>query len=163
VPLLLDAVRDQDVQLSLVGQVFDRSIVKDLPDNVSLLGVLSPSELAAVYNEHDAMVLPTVDDACSLVVAEAAACGLRVVTTSANGAAELLPSGHVVVPSGDGAALREAITSLEVLDVDDRRDFSDAIRRTPDTRIRSWDDYANEAFEVLAGILPMRGRRPPGA
>ncbi len=153
VPLLIDAVRGQDVHLSLAGQVFDRSIVADLPGNVSLLGVLTPSELAHVYNEHDAMVLPTVDDACSLVVAEAAACGLRVVTTSANGAAELLPPGHVVVPPRDVAALREVVGSLAVLDLADREELSRAIRSASDRRIRSWDDYANEVYAVLGERL----------
>ena len=100
VPLLVEAVRGLDVDLSLAGQVYDRTAVRDLPDNVSLLGVLSPAQLASAYNAHDAFVLPTVDDAFGLVVTEAAASGLRVLTTDAAGAAEVLSDRHLVVPAG---------------------------------------------------------------
>jgi len=41
----------------------------------------------------DAFVLPTFHDACSLVVGEAWACGLPVITSRFNGAAELMTSG----------------------------------------------------------------------
>ncbi len=41
----------------------------------------------------DAFVLPTFHDACSLAVGEAWACGLPVITTRFNGAAELMTSG----------------------------------------------------------------------
>jgi len=45
------------------------------------------------YAAADAYVLPTWYDACSLTVLEACACGLPVVTTRCNGAAELLAHG----------------------------------------------------------------------
>ncbi len=45
------------------------------------------------YVAADAFVLPTFYDPCSLSVSEAAACGLPIVTTRANGASELLTCG----------------------------------------------------------------------
>jgi len=45
------------------------------------------------YFGADAFVLPTFHDACSLAVGEAWACGLPVITTRFNGAAELMTSG----------------------------------------------------------------------
>ncbi|SNS90371.1 Glycosyltransferase involved in cell wall bisynthesis [Geodermatophilus saharensis] len=160
IPLLIEAVRGLDVQLSLVGQVFDRGVVRDLPGNVDLLGALSPADLARAYNRHDAMVLPTVDDACSLVVAEAAASGLRVVTTSANGAGELLPAGHVIVAPGDVVELRRVLSSLSVLDVDERRRISDEVRSLTGSRMRSWAGYAETVFASLVRRLRGSGAGP---
>jgi glycosyltransferase involved in cell wall biosynthesis len=159
VPLLLETVRDLDVDLSLAGQVFDRSLVKDLPRNVTLLGVLSPTELSRAYNRHDALVLPTVDDACSLVVAEAAASGLRVVTTTANGSAELLPASHLVVPPGDKGRLQQALSSLVVLDRAARRRYSEELRSRQGSRVRAWSSYADDVFVALRQRLEIAGRR----
>ncbi len=160
VPLLLEAVRGLDVELSLAGQVFDRSIVRDLPDNVRFLGVLSPAELVQAYNVHDAMVLPTVDDACSLVVAEAAASGLRVVTTSANGAGELLPGSHRIIPPGDVDSLRRALAALDVLGMGAREDVVRAIRSPGLSRIRAWASYAEDVFAVLERRLGLHTTGP---
>jgi UDP-glucose:(heptosyl)LPS alpha-1,3-glucosyltransferase len=46
------------------------------------------------FANADAFVLPTFYDACSLVVLEAMACGLPVITTTANGAAGILTDGR---------------------------------------------------------------------
>jgi UDP-glucose:(heptosyl)LPS alpha-1,3-glucosyltransferase len=65
-----------------------------------------------LYAGADALLLPTYYDPCSLATLEAAACGTPVVTTRANGAAELLePAGAalVVASSGDEQALAEAL------------------------------------------------------
>jgi len=41
-----------------------------------------------IYHASDAFILPTLYDPCSNATLEAAACGLPVITTEANGAAE---------------------------------------------------------------------------
>ena len=155
--MLVEAVRGLDVDLSLAGQVYDRTAVRDLPDNVSLLGVLSPAQLASAYNAHDAFVLPTVDDAFGLVVTEAAASGLRVLTTDAAGAAEVLSDRHLVVPAGDVPALREAIRSLEPLGEEERRATSGVLSdRTGG--IRSWSSYAEDVVAGLDARVPVSSR-----
>ena len=47
-------------------------------------------EMRNAYFAADFLVHPTFYDPCSLVVLEALACGLPVITTRANGASELL-------------------------------------------------------------------------
>lgn len=158
VPLLVEAVRGLDVDLSLAGQVYDRTAVRDLPDNVSLLGVLSPAQLASAYNAHDAFVLPTVDDAFGLVVTEAAASGLRVLTTDAAGAAEVLSDRHLVVPAGDVPALREAIRSLEPLGEEERRATSGEVLSDRTGGIRSWSSYAEDVVAALDARVPVSSR-----
>ena len=61
---------------------------------VRFLGSVPDSEMPGIYRSCDAYVHPTFSDHCSLVVLEALACGLPVVTTRQNGAAELMCDGR---------------------------------------------------------------------
>ena len=69
-----------------------------LSDDVRLVGFLP--RVADAYHTSDFFVLPTYYDPCSLVVFEALACGLPVITTGCNGAGEVLSEGRegFVVP-----------------------------------------------------------------
>ncbi len=62
----------------------------------------------------DALVLPTRHDPCSLVVLEALACGTPAVTTTANGAGELMEPGRegFVVEPGDIGAVASALEAI---------------------------------------------------
>jgi UDP-glucose:(heptosyl)LPS alpha-1,3-glucosyltransferase len=78
-------------------------------DRVLFLGHRSDPKDA--YFAADFFIHPTFYDPCSLVVLEALACGLPVITTRYNGAAELLPpeAGIVVDTPHDEAGLAAAI------------------------------------------------------
>ena len=52
------------------------------------------SDIRECYAASDFFVLPTYYDPCSLVVLEALACGLPVITTLQNGAGELITDGR---------------------------------------------------------------------
>jgi UDP-glucose:(heptosyl)LPS alpha-1,3-glucosyltransferase len=62
------------------------------------------SDLERVYGAADALLLPTRYDAFSNACLEAAACGLPVVTSGANGAARWLAEGGLVVEDPEDAA-----------------------------------------------------------
>ena len=67
------------------------------------------------YAAADVYVHPTIYDTCSLVTLEAAACGLPVVTTRCNGAAEMFHDGadiHLIAEPGDDAALAAKVAGL---------------------------------------------------
>ncbi|MDY6825255.1 MAG: glycosyltransferase family 4 protein [Thermodesulfobacteriota bacterium] len=64
----------------------------------------------ALYGGSDVFVLPTYYDACSLVVFEAMACGLPVITTNANGAAGIINNGE------DGMVLQHPPEAVELAD-----------------------------------------------
>ena len=79
----------------------------------------------------DVYVHPTIYDTCSLVVLEAAACGLPIVTTRCNGAAELFHDGRdvaLVADPADDEAFAAAVEGL--LDAAARRRMGDAARQT---------------------------------
>jgi glycosyltransferase involved in cell wall biosynthesis len=64
----------------------------------------------SAYQRGELFVLPTLHDGFGLVVAEAMACGLPVITTEACGAAEWIDEGSGwVVPRGDEDALADAL------------------------------------------------------
>jgi UDP-glucose:(heptosyl)LPS alpha-1,3-glucosyltransferase len=81
-------------------------------DRVKFLGFRSDPRDA--YFAADFLVHPTFYDPCSLVVLEALACGLPVVTSRFNGAAEKLDPdcGLIVDDPHDARALAEAITDM---------------------------------------------------
>ena len=80
-------------------------------DSVHLLGFYP--DIRACFTSSDFFVSPTYYDPCSLVVFEALACGLPVITTACNGAGELMTDGRegYVVTAPD--ALGELIAALD--------------------------------------------------
>jgi UDP-glucose:(heptosyl)LPS alpha-1,3-glucosyltransferase len=73
--------------------------------DVRLVGFVP--DVREAFHAADLFVLPTYYDPCSLVVFEALACGLPVITTAYNGAGELIEPGQsgLVVPAPDATGL----------------------------------------------------------
>jgi len=90
-----------------------------LREHVHLLGF--QPDIRPCFHAADFFALPTYYDPCSLVVFEALACGLPVITTACNGAGELIGEGRegFVVPSPDS-----------------REELADAIDRMTDDSAR---------------------------
>jgi len=100
-----------------------------IADRVHWCGNCDPVQ--PLFAAADAMLHPTRWDACSLATLEGLAAGLPVVTTAANGAAELMRSGHDGFVLADAAAvppLAEHVRAL--LDPAMRRRVGEAARRT---------------------------------
>ncbi len=78
-------------------------------------------DIRECYASSDFFVMPTYYDPCSLVVLEALACGLPVITTIQNGASELMTDGRqgYVLTAPD--ALGELIAALDHMTDDSRR------------------------------------------
>lgn len=87
------------------------SLIQDLPDSVRLSGTVPRSELYRHYFQADALIFPTLCDGFGMVVTEAFAQGLPVITTDRAGAADLVRHGEngLIVPAGDSDALVEAV------------------------------------------------------
>ena len=80
---------------------------------VHFLGPVAPAELRYVYSAGDVFVLATRMEGWANVFLEAMACGLPVVTTLVGGNAEVVssPDFGILVPYGDGNALRDALAT----------------------------------------------------
>lgn len=99
------AGRSEDPHLKLLVVTRDRMRDK-IPPNVILTGPLNDVE--AAYAAADVLAFLPIYEPCSNVVSEALATGIPVVTTSFNGACELIDpgiNGHVLDDPGDLATL----------------------------------------------------------
>jgi UDP-glucose:(heptosyl)LPS alpha-1,3-glucosyltransferase len=84
-----------------------------LSDQARMLGF--QPDIRPCFHGADFFVLPTYYDPCSLVVFEALACGLPVITTKRNGAGELITPGRqgFVIPEPDDlAGLADALDAM---------------------------------------------------
>lgn len=119
----------------------------------------SVDDTAPYYAAADAYVHPTFYDSCSLVVLEALAAGVPVVTTQSNGAAELLRDGvegYVLAEAADVAGLCGRIRTL--LEPDRRRRMGEAARR-----LAMQHTFQRNADEILAVYRESVRRRNPAA
>jgi UDP-glucose:(heptosyl)LPS alpha-1,3-glucosyltransferase len=124
-----------------------------IADRVIFVG--PAGDVRRVFFAADLHVHPTFYDPCSSVVLEALACGLPVVTTRFNGAAELMHApdeGFVVDDPHDHAALADALARL--LDPVRRDASGRAARRAA----AAWtiDHHYNRWLEVFAEVAARR-------
>jgi UDP-glucose:(heptosyl)LPS alpha-1,3-glucosyltransferase len=107
------------------------------------------TDLEAVYGAADALVLPTRYDAFANVCLEAAAAGLPVVTSAANGAAEALREGTLVVDdSEDVDGFARALEQLD--DPGVRRRLGEAGRSIAETL--GWDEHVRRLCDLYARV-----------
>jgi alpha-maltose-1-phosphate synthase len=78
---------------------------------------VSQAELFGLYGEYDALVLPTIFEGFGLVIVEAMAAGLPVITTPHSMGPDLITEGYngYLVPIRDERALEQAIVNLRQL------------------------------------------------
>ncbi len=82
-------------ELHLFGSLqLPSSLVSQLPDNVFLHGSVSRDDLMLAYQKASVLVFPTLLDGFGLVVTEALANGLPVITSGNAGAADLIRNGY---------------------------------------------------------------------
>jgi UDP-glucose:(heptosyl)LPS alpha-1,3-glucosyltransferase len=114
-------------------------------------------EVAPFYRAAAALVHPTYYDPCSLVTLEALACGLPVVTTAFNGAAELIAgtgAGEVVASPDDVPGLARAIRRVLERGEQARREARTVAEAHP------WERHFEAMERVLEGAAIARRGRP---
>jgi starch synthase len=115
---------------------------------------LSHDEVLAEMREHDVLVLPTLYEGLALVLLEAMACGLTVITTPHSGLGGMIEDGRegFLVPLRNTASLRERLRQLasEPALLASMRQSAQAWSRE-----HSWRRYRQQLREVVAGIQPV--------
>jgi UDP-glucose:(heptosyl)LPS alpha-1,3-glucosyltransferase len=102
--------------------------------------------MAALYAAADALLLPTRYDACANVCLEAAASGIPVLTSSTNGAADVLGDGSLVIEGAENAnGFAQALNQLS--DASNRRRLGAVARETAEGL--SWDTHLSELRELF--------------
>jgi len=119
-PYLLQAfarLRHPGKRLKIIGFMDQdmRELLPKLPgEGVEYLGPAPNRELARHFSEADALVLPSVEEGLSLVLAEAMACGCPVIATVNTGAEDLFEhlEGGLIIPARSAGAIVEALERL---------------------------------------------------
>jgi UDP-glucose:(heptosyl)LPS alpha-1,3-glucosyltransferase len=117
-------------------------------------------DVEACYWSSDFFVQPTYYDPCSLVVLEALACGLPVISTAQNGASELLTDGleGYVLTAPD--AIGELIAALDrMADEPTRRSMSAQALRLG--QVQTFEVHVARLLAVFQEVASARSRRVP--
>jgi UDP-glucose:(heptosyl)LPS alpha-1,3-glucosyltransferase len=129
-----------------------------LGDTVHLIGYAP--DIREVFWGSDFFVSPTYYDPCSLVVFEALACGLPVITTACNGAGDLITDGRegYVITAPD--ALGELGQALDRMTDDEarRRMSAHALRLGQEQSFENHVAKLTRVFEEVAAANSRRGR-----
>ena len=127
VPILIEAFADilekhLDTRLTLVGDGPDRVSIETLiakhglQNHISITGYLNQSEVAERLSKSDIFILPSFAEGVPVVLMEAMASGLPVVTTRIAGIPELVEdgkSGFIVPPSDKNTLVMRVLELLE--------------------------------------------------
>lgn len=124
--------------------------------HVKFVGHVSPDELIEAYRACDAFVLPSDYEAFGIVLLEAMACGKPVVATHVGGVSDIVTDRQtgLLVPYGDKAALRGALTSV-LGDHTLRRELGGAAHRSVGEKF-DWDSVVRRVEEQYGLLLKAR-------
>ena len=116
------------------------------------------ADIKPLFWGSDFFVSPTFYDPCSLVVFEALACGLPVITTACNGAGEVMTEGREGFVISHPQALDELAIALDRMTVDtDRATMSANAAKLG--REQSFDRHVARLVEVFEGVAAKRRSR----
>ncbi len=164
-PVLIDALADLvsrgvDVEATLVGAgpleplLRERIEQRGLGDRVTLTGSIGQDRLPDLYRRADVFCLPSFQEGLPVVLMEAMATGLPVVTTAIAGIPELVSDGESgrVVPPGRAGFVADAIAELATAP-DLRRRLGDAGRARVEAEF-SVEVTARRQLDFLASVHP---------
>lgn len=149
---------DLDWHLDLVGSPawdpehaaeIERKIdVLGLEEWVDLAGEQDDAGLAGFYDRADLFVLASHHEGYGMVLTEALARGLPIVSTTAGAIPETVPAGAGrLVPPGDATALASALRVL----LTDRKSYRELAAGAADARLMlsSWEDAARQFADIV--------------
>ncbi|MDJ0617254.1 MAG: glycosyltransferase family 4 protein [Calothrix sp. MO_192.B10] len=132
------------------------TLLQNLPDSIHISGTVPRCELYEHYRQADVLVFPTLCDGFGMVVTEAFAQGLPVITTNRAGAADLVKHGvnGLIIPAGDVHALTEALEWCMSHPTELKAMGSAALETAASWQ---WSDYRRSLVENLRDGLAMAG------
>ena len=112
IPVLLEAwdlMNKKNAELTLIGPLSNniQLLIKSQFPEVILTGKIPYKDLAAELPKYDVLVFPSYFEGFGLVIPEAMACGLTVITTAATCGPDILTNSldGYLIPSGDAKSL----------------------------------------------------------
>jgi glycosyltransferase involved in cell wall biosynthesis len=131
-----------------VARVLEQVRDNGLENRISFVGDLDAAAVAVQYDRADVFVLPTLYEGYGMVVAEALARGLPVVSTATGAILDLVGTdAGIVVPPGDLPAFTDALSRV-IADSGLRARLADGARRVRQ-RLPTWDTSAGAMAQAL--------------
>ena len=153
---LLNAMRilnSKDIELHIIGGIQgNETALKKYSKEFCYHPPISQQELFSQYAEYDAMVLPTIFEGFGLVIVEAMAAGLPVITTPHTIGPDFIThkKNGYIVPIRDTQSIVNAIESIRALNDDDFFEMKREARKASLTY--SWNVY-QQKLKVLIDDL----------
>ncbi|HEX7288693.1 MAG TPA: sugar transferase [Candidatus Angelobacter sp.] len=110
-----------------------------------IIGPVEAGELAALFRQARAYIVPSLYEGFGLPVVEAMACGCPVVTSTGGSLAEVAGEGAQAFPPGDVAGMAAAVAKLVTDEEENRKWQAAALRRAADF---SWEKAARATTDV---------------
>lgn len=155
IPLLIKAWQSlalKNCELWLVGPISqtERALIPNMP-NVKIKGKYPLSQLPEVLRQCDVMVFPSYCEGFALVLLEALATGLPIITTEATAGPDLIETGTEgsLIPSGNLDALCDSMKYFA--DNQSRVEVMSRAARRCAERF-SWDSYGDRWSQILQGL-----------
>ncbi|WP_110668124.1 glycosyltransferase family 4 protein [Salinicola halophilus] len=147
---------------AFVADVTARIERHGLGERIHLLGGVPSESLGAYYRDADLFVLPSHYEGYGMVITEALAHGLPVVTTTGGALSHTLPdTAGIKVPPGDVVALREALRRM-LEDAESYRRYRDGARQARDD-LNDWTTASAAFARALDAPLATRHAQTSGA
>lgn len=135
----LDIIGSRDRNPDVAARLDDQIAKAGLGDRIRLSGAVTTGELERAYQEADLFVLSSRYEGYGMVLTEALACGLPIVSTTGGAAAQTVPDAAALkVAPDDPAALRAALVAI-INDPQARAARGDAAWAVAE-RLPRWDD-----------------------
>lgn len=134
--------------LDVYGQIaIPESLKIHIEGGITFHGSVPQAELFKAYKDADILIFPTLSDGFGMVITEALAHGLPVITTDQAGAVDLLsPQNSLIVPAANSTALTDSLHWC----LDNRRQLADMrVWALKAARKRSWAHFRSDIIEAV--------------
>lgn len=155
IPVLLDAwaqINKGNATLTIIGPIVSETekMIRSSYSDIEIMGRLSHKQLPSVLSGMDVLVFPSYFEGYGLVITEAMACGLTVITTPATCGPDVLKDGlsGFIVECGDVGALADRMQTLT-----NDRSLLKSMKTNACKAVEqlSWDEYGNKWMKVITG------------
>ncbi|MBN8836630.1 MAG: glycosyltransferase family 4 protein [Sphingobacteriia bacterium] len=140
------------------GAELNDQLTKNSYTNISVLGKILHDEMPSLFLKHDVFVFPSFFDGFGLVILEAMACGLPVITTSATGGPDIIEHGKegFIIEPGNEEQLKKAIQFFvdhpQQIEIMGRAARRKAEQYTWDAYGERWVEIIEELSKVETGV-----------
>lgn len=156
----LTIVGDTDRDTQEANLVRELVLSSGLRRNITIAGEVSARELSRLYARADLFVMPSLYEGYGMVLAEAMARGLPVISTTGGAAAETVPDAAAIkVAPGDVEALGDAIATA-MMDGERRTEMANA-SWTAGRRLPDWPESAATIAAVIKSVAAGDTRGDP--